>query len=548
MKKDKEISEDDLFKLQDDAQKETDGYIGKIDSITVEKEKEVMEVANSCRSGLSYKKTGSTMTKEGEAYGEYLPRHVAIIMDGNGRWAENHGKPRLYGHRIGADSVREIVECAAEEGIEVLTLYAFSSENWQRPRTEVKGLMSILQKFLVSELDKMMRHNIRLFSIGERGKLPVRVREKLEQTIEQTANNTGLTLNLALSYGAKNEMVHGVREIARKCLENGMRLSDINEQTISDSLYTRQLPDPDLLIRTGGEHRLSNFLLWQASYAEILFTDIMWPEYRRDAFREALQVYKSKERRFGRTGAQGTFTLFALIVYFFTFYGSFEFIRMDPAAGLDFRGMFTLSLLMSLPVAGCFFAQELGLSGGLLLAICLGVCQSIASYGSDGKGYVLLQRIVFGTVWIGFFSAHLLLLWRLPEGRAWLLLLVAITASSDSGAYYFGKHFGKRKLAPAISPKKTVEGALGGILTALVVSGLIAILVLERANWAVLLPMTILLVVVGIAGDLVESMVKRSTGTKDSGGLFLGHGGVLDRVDSLLLSAPLLYYIHVFTS
>ncbi len=233
-----------------------------------------------------------------------LPRHVAIIMDGNGRWAQQRRKPRLVGHKVGAESVREIVETSREIGIEYLTLYAFSSENWHRPEKEVSGLMAILKRFLKSELSRMQKNDIRLVSIGDRQRLPADVRQSLEEVIEETSGNSKLTLNLALSYGSRDELVRAVKKISALCLKGEMDPQEITDRTIVENLDTCRMPDPDLLIRTGGEARLSNFLLWQVSYAEIFFTEIMWPDFRREVFLQALSEYQSRERRFGRTGEQ----------------------------------------------------------------------------------------------------------------------------------------------------------------------------------------------------------------------------------------------------
>jgi len=234
----------------------------------------------------------------------FLPRHIAIVMDGNGRWAEKRNKPRLFGHKIGADSVRDIVEISREIGIEILTLYAFSSENWNRPANEVSGLMSILKTYLTSELSRMLKNDIRLTCIGDMSMLPDGVRVVLQESIHQTSGNKSLTLNLALSYGSRNELVRAVQLLADKCLRGEISPHEIDIQTISNHLYTAGMTDPDLLIRTGGEARLSNFLLWQASYAEIYFTDVMWPDFRRKSFLEAIVDYQSRERRFGKTGEQ----------------------------------------------------------------------------------------------------------------------------------------------------------------------------------------------------------------------------------------------------
>lgn len=233
-----------------------------------------------------------------------LPRHVAIIMDGNGRWAKKRHQPRLFGHKAGAESVQNIVATCREIGIEYLTLYAFSSENWRRPAQEVTGLMTILKKYLESELPKMQKNDIRLMSIGDRQRLPDAVRESLERGIEATAENSKLTLNLALSYGSRDELVRAVKAISTLCVQGAMAPEQVSDQTIAENLDTCRIPDPDLLIRTGGEARLSNFLLWQLSYAEIYFTETMWPDFRKEMFFKALREYQSRERRFGRTGEQ----------------------------------------------------------------------------------------------------------------------------------------------------------------------------------------------------------------------------------------------------
>jgi undecaprenyl diphosphate synthase len=233
-----------------------------------------------------------------------LPRHVAIVMDGNGRWAERRNKPRLYGHKAGADSVRDIVELSREIGIEILTLYAFSSENWNRPTSEVTGLMSILKSYLTSELSRMLKNDIRLTCIGDLSKLPDGVRTVLMDSIQKTSGNSSLVLNLALSYGSRNEIARAAQVLAEKCVRGDLVPEEIDIQMVSNHLYTAGMADPDLLIRTGGEARLSNFLLWQASYAEIYFTDVMWPDFRKKAFLEAIIDFQSRERRFGKTGAQ----------------------------------------------------------------------------------------------------------------------------------------------------------------------------------------------------------------------------------------------------
>jgi len=233
-----------------------------------------------------------------------LPRHIAIIMDGNGRWAEQQGKPRIMGHRAGVESVQDIVRAARELGIDVLTLYAFSTENWKRPPLEVQALMRLLKTFLESELAAMVHNNVSLRCIGQQDRIPPEVREILERVIRETAGNSGLILNLALSYGGRSEITQAVQAIARECLDGSLRPEEIDQAVLEQHLYTAGLPDPDLLIRTGGETRLSNFLLWQASYAELYFTEILWPDFRKNNLLHAILDFQKRQRRFGKTGEQ----------------------------------------------------------------------------------------------------------------------------------------------------------------------------------------------------------------------------------------------------
>jgi undecaprenyl diphosphate synthase len=228
-----------------------------------------------------------------------IPSHVAIIMDGNGRWAKQRHKPRLFGHKAGVESVRLIVETARKVGVRHLTLYAFSTENWQRPAGEVSGLMKLLEFYLESELKSMLKDDIRLCCLGEKERLPDSVRNVLVKVISETVSCSGMTLNLALSYGGRNEMIRAVRKMAGECVRGELTPDSLSEDMLSNYLDTAGQPDPDLLIRTGGEQRLSNFMLWQASYAELYFTDIPWPDFRKENFLEAIAVYGCRQRRFG---------------------------------------------------------------------------------------------------------------------------------------------------------------------------------------------------------------------------------------------------------
>jgi undecaprenyl diphosphate synthase len=229
-----------------------------------------------------------------------LPKHVAIIMDGNGRWARRQGLARVHGHRAGRTPVREVIEAAARLRVEVVTLYTFSIENWSRPAAEIKALMTFLKDTLREERDELARNNVRLMAIGRIDDLPSDVRDELDAAIDALSKNTGLIVNLALSYGGRAEIVDAVRALAASSPSGAISPDEITEEAISARLYTSGLPDPDLLIRTSGELRISNFLLWQLAYAEIHVTDVLWPDFRKEHLYRAIQDYQNRERRFGR--------------------------------------------------------------------------------------------------------------------------------------------------------------------------------------------------------------------------------------------------------
>ena len=235
-----------------------------------------------------------------------LPKHIAIIMDGNGRWAQTQGKNRLFGHRNGTEAVHKVVEAAARMRIEHLTLYAFSTENWNRPKLEVSTLMDLLVKALRRELNKMIKNNIQLRCIGDINKLPVEVKKELNETIQKTSQNTGMILTLALNYGARQELTQAVQQIATKVKNNIISPENVDETIINEHLYTQNLPAVDLLIRTSGEQRISNFLLWQIAYAELYFSEVFWPDFNETHFEEAIISYQKRERRFGKTSEQLT--------------------------------------------------------------------------------------------------------------------------------------------------------------------------------------------------------------------------------------------------
>lgn len=229
-----------------------------------------------------------------------IPKHIAIIMDGNGRWAKERNMPRTYGHKAGVETIREIVKECSNLGVEYLTLYAFSTENWARPKEEVDTLMKLLVQYLRNEFEELNKNNVIINSIGDISKLPKVCYEELNKAYDKTKNNTGLTLNLALNYGGRVEIVNSVKEIAKLVQENKIKVDDIDEKMIEKYLYTAGMPDPDIIIRPSGEQRLSNFLLWQCAYSEFWYSDVKWPDFTKENLIEAIFDYQNRDRRFGK--------------------------------------------------------------------------------------------------------------------------------------------------------------------------------------------------------------------------------------------------------
>ncbi|GHT12889.1 isoprenyl transferase [Bacteroidia bacterium] len=233
-----------------------------------------------------------------------LPAHIAIIMDGNGRWAKKNGMDRFLGHKEGVVSIRKVTEAAGKLGVKYLTAYTFSTENWNRPKEEIDSLMALMVKAITEETADLMRNNVHLEVIGDIDRLPSATREKLVECIGETSGNTGLNLILALSYSSRWEITEALKKISKEVKDGTLNIKQIDEETISNHLSTKKIPDPDLLIRTGGEYRISNFLLWQLAYAELYFTDTFWPEFREENLYEAIVDYQRRERRFGKIGEQ----------------------------------------------------------------------------------------------------------------------------------------------------------------------------------------------------------------------------------------------------
>ncbi|HOP05499.1 MAG TPA: isoprenyl transferase [Tenuifilaceae bacterium] len=233
-----------------------------------------------------------------------IPTHVAIIMDGNGRWAKQKGKPRVFGHQNAVKAVRAATEAAAQIGVKYLTLYAFSAENWKRPKTEVDALMALLSKTIDSEINTLIKNNIKLKTIGDQNLLPDAIQKKIIWAKEQTKSCTGLVLNIAISYGSRDEILNAAMDFAKDISKGNIDINNITNEKFGEYLYTSEIPDPDLLIRTSGEYRISNFLLWQIAYSELYFTNVLWPDFSKDDFYAAIISYQGRERRYGKISDQ----------------------------------------------------------------------------------------------------------------------------------------------------------------------------------------------------------------------------------------------------
>ena len=484
-----------------------------------------------------------------------IPTHVAVIMDGNGRWAKRRGRLRIFGHLAGRKSVREAVIGCRELGVKYLTLYTFSVENWQRPPTEVSALMRILKQTLKEQRQEMRDNGICLETIGRVEDLPRSAQNVLRETQEFLAGGKDMTLVLALSYGGRDEIARAARELAREVGEGRRAADSIDEAAVRNKLYTASIPDPDLVIRTSGEVRVSNFMLWQAAYSEIWVTDVLWPDFRKEHLFAAIRGYQHRERRIASALVLGPVAVWSVVEggWFFTVFlgaalllGLHELFRLGRSADIPvprYSGLFLASVLVVL--AALHNGRYSGLA--LIVASLWIVAQSFRR--PPGRGLYGLTFAVFGVAYVVGLGIHMLWLRELPHGDRLLLLALLGTWAADAGAFFAGITWGKRPLAPAISPNKTVEGFVGGLILTVAVTVAAGHLLLPQVFS--IGPAVILGVLIGVVapiGDLLESFIKRSLGAKDTARLIPGHGGVLDRIDSLLFTVPITFYaVRLFT-
>ena len=499
------------------------------------------------------------------------PAHVAIIMDGNGRWAKARGLPRTAGHRRGVETLRQVVRDAGDLGVRCLTLYSFSSENWKRPREEVHDLLGLLRHFVRKDLAELHANNVRVRIIGARDNVPDDILRMMDEAEDRTRVNTGLVVVIAFNYGARDELARAARRLARDVAEGRLAPADIGEAHLDARLDTHGLPPLDLVIRTGGEHRLSNFLLWQAAYAELVFLPVLWPDFcpcgPRGRLVELCRAHPALWRADGGRGvseapasanakpalarpdrrAELRNRVLAAIVLapaalLVAWVGGIVFDLLMAAAAvivlLEWRRIVgeTRWAVRSLASLGAVLASgaTLILAGPGWATLVLLVSAGLAS------SFAIARRVrpwlALGAAYAGAMAISLSAV-RGEDGEGflalvWLLLLVW---SADSCAYFVGRAIGGPKLWPRVSPSKTWSGAFGGLAGAVVVG--LAVMALSVAGpWPFVL-VTGLVALVSMGGDLLESSIKRRFKVKDAGRLIPGHGGLMDRVDSLVAAS-----------
>ena len=482
-----------------------------------------------------------------------IPVHVAIIMDGNGRWAKKRGLPRTAGHAQGARVVEQILEDADHMGIRYLTVYAFSTENWSRPDSEVKALMNLLRTYMKTSLAKCARNNVRIRVIGDKSRLDSDLQASIANLEKETASNTGIGFQIAINYGSRDEIVRAVRKAAQKVKDSGLNPEDITEAMISDELDTAGIPDPDLLIRTGGEQRISNFLLWQTAYSELYFCD-------------------AKERVISGVviaalivgaGLLGGYPL-AVLIMVCSMIGFQELARATAVLQSEEK-VNTLSgfvlVMTAVYYAGLMAFQarwgsvpdQLVLASDFFTTVII-----IAAFLGIMTVYVLtfpkfrseqVMAAFFSFVYAPILMAFVYRSRTLPYGLFMYALIFVCSSVCDTCALAAGMMFGKHKMAPVLSPKKTIEGAVGGLLGSAVCSVILAYIlrsIYPEADYRIqFLIIGVCGALISMIGDLAASAIKRNHNIKDYGNLIPGHGGIMDRFDSIIFTAPLIYILGV---
>lgn len=482
---------------------------------------------------------------------------------------KKRGLPRTMGHRAAVENIKDIVKASSKIGIKYLTLYAFSTENWKRPSDEVNALMSLLVEFLKKEIDELNENNVKIITIGNIKRLPMVCQNELERAERITKDNNGLVLNLALNYGGREEITNAVKEIAADLKNQKISYDDISEELISKYMYTSKLPDPDLMIRTSGELRLSNFLLWQLAYSELWFSSIYWPDFKPENLYSAIIDYQKEIEDLAVLNSEGDFMSDKVKRVISAAIAIPILIAFILAGGIAFKiGILAIMLIALFEYIRSYHKTE---NKAIALVLLIGYILNAVTLFLNKPQYqisiivlIILMCMItpifikkynvlsssitaLGYVYIVYFFSLLVYIRDLRFGNILIWLVFLIAFGSDTAAYYIGRFFGKKKLCPDISPKKTVAGAYGGVL-----GSIIGVLLWSTLNGYLHIPWygSVILGafggVISECGDLAASMIKRYSGIKDYGNIMPGHGGILDRFDSILLVTPIVYYYIVF--
>ena len=477
-----------------------------------------------------------------------MPNHVAFIMDGNGRWAGARGLSRSDGHRAGAEAAQRALEACLEAGIPFTTFFALSTENWRRPADEIGGILSLLRERL-DAVRRSIPEGVRIRFVGDHSRLDGGLRRRMREVEERTRSGTRMLASIAIGYGGRRDIVAAARTLAQRVASGEILPEDIDETLFASALETRGAPDPDLVIRTGGEYRMSNFLLWQSAYAEFVSLQCYWPDFGASALDEALRDFAARERRFGGHGSSLmrwrselavrilSGTAIAVPCLFAIYLGGIWLVAIASLAAALLSWEWRRLTAPAIPWRNWAFSATCALAPWASLLegwpAVLGLAGVAALLGGAGRSLAALAWSASGALAAGVAPAALVLLRDGPDGLGLVSWIVSVVVASDVGAYAIGRAIGGPRLAPRISPGKTWSGCLGGLATAGTAGALVG-------SWFTLLePASLLLLslaagVTAQAGDLGASALKRRAGVKDSGQLIPGHGGFMDRFDSLV--------------
>ena len=454
-----------------------------------------------------------------------VPIHFAIILDGNGRWAKAKGMPRSYGHVKGCANLETVCDYMKELGVKYVTVYAFSTENWKRSKDEVDGLMKLFRSYLKKCIKLADKNKMRVRVIGEVSAFDQDIQESIARLEQYSQKYDEIYFQIALNYGSRDEIIRGIRKLAQDAADGKVKPEEIDEHVFDNYLDTAGIPDPDLMIRTSGELRLSNFLLWQMAYTEFYFTDVAWPDFNKAELIKAIEKYNQRDTLLA-------VSLIGMRELYRAMKVQDEKINLLAAAGYLGAVLYYLAVLLDFERYGV-----LAIIFGLVLLMFV----YVFTYPTYEAGQVM--PALFGIVYVAVMLSFIYLTRELPGGKFHVWLIFLCSWGCDTCAYCVGMLIGKHKMAPVLSPKKSVEGAVGGVAGAALLGVIYA-----AATQGPMLEYAVICAIgalISMVGDLAASAIKRNQGIKDYGKLIPGHGGILDRFDSVIFTAPVIYFLSL---